>query len=370
MIRTVLLSAAVAATMTVMSAPQANAGSIPSSLPQTRALDADLARLSAEVRDAANRLQQLRREVQSARRDVQRAGQVVKSLDRMDQRLTTLIRRLHPYRYVPQVRTAVKVLLNNLSYLQKSIHNVRVKADQANSKVIQPLASRLRKFETQLKKPIDTLAMLAVTTNQARTKLAQAAAVAQSQSYARRTLEDSARQIRPTVTSLVRTASQVNAEAGSVQRKLNSFSRSLASFATMQRSLSEMDRDLAPGEKVARDLDNVLSKRLTIKLPIPPFKRVGFSVRDILEKPGKVIDIVLKPLEKLANKLLQPVIKKLHLRIKTPAGLDSLSRTLNQLPATANSLQRDLARYESRMQGQLNQQVSEFQRIVQQKLRR
>ena len=117
---------------------------------------------------------------------------------------------------------------------------------------------------------------------------------------------------------------------------------------------------MQPGEKVANDLDKVMSKRLETKLPVPPFKKVGFSVRDVLEQPGKVLDLALKPLETMAKKALEPVTKKLNLRIPPPKGFDDLARAMSQLSSAAKNLEGTLARCESQLQGEWQRQADRF----------
>lgn len=344
--------------------------SVPANLRETRALDLELAQLGTKSRAVAKRIQQLQSSARSARKDLEAAARVTASIRSMDRRLGVLIRRLNTYRGVPQVRTAVKTLIATLKRLQSSIHAVRRNTDKVEKQVLIPLAKRLKTFEAQLSKPRAKLLAVATTADQSRVSLAQAARLANRSRTARGALEQSSRLMRPTVSTLARTVADVETRAYSVQRDVYSMRRKLAAFWTVRSSLAVMSRQLAPGEKVAGDLDRVLSKRIKIKIPVPPFKTVSFSVKQIVETPGKVLDVVLKPLEAIARKMLSPITKKLKIGIKPPKGLAALSRLATTLPRTSTGITRAMSQLESKTKKDLVTQADAFTRVMGQRLPR
>ncbi|MEP3930399.1 MAG: hypothetical protein ABJM55_17045, partial [Rhodopirellula bahusiensis] len=115
-------------------------------------------------------------------------------------------------------------------------------------------------------------------------------------------------------------------------------------------------------EKTAAKLQKTLGKKLSIKIPFSK-KTVSFSIRDILEKPGKVLGVVLKPLEKLADKLLQPVLKELKLEIKAPSGIANLNSELNQLPSIEASLRREANQLKQQITTRLQQIIQNWSRV-------
>ena len=77
-------------------------------------------------------------------------------------------------------------------------------------------------------------------------------------------------------------------------------------------------------------------------------KRVGFTVRQVIEGPGKVADIFLKPLEKLADAALKPVLHALHLEVRTPRELVAIEHSLDAVGDHMTALTRSTARSGSR----------------------
>ena len=346
----------------------ARSNAIPSSLPRTRSLDRELADLSSRARTAEKWVKWLQSEVRTTRRQVKSAARVAASIRAMDRRLETLIRRLKTYVYVPNVRTFVKPLIRNLQTLRTTIHKLRKKTDYAEKSVLRPLSRRLKKFEIELRKPIATLASIRSKADKARSALARAARFAVNNVTARHALEQSAREVRPVVYSLSKTIYEFNKQASAAGRKFSSARKNLAAFWTVEKSLNTMSRQMRPGENVARDLDRVMSKRISIKLPGRRSKRVGFTIRQILTAPGKVLDIVLKPLEKIAHRMLQPVLKKLNIRIKPPKGIRELAVALKNLPRVTTDLKRTMSQVESKARRDLSLAADHFTRILQQRV--
>lgn len=342
----------------LMAAPSHS--SIPSKLRETRALDAELARLSSESRASASMLYQVRKLVRSARTDVDRARKVVAAIRYMETRIGRLNHRIQPLMSVPKVRTMVRILSMNLKKLHKVLRPIRQKADRFDKQVLSPLRKKLVNFDRKLYVAHSKLVKVINAVGKLRTQLAQSAKLAVKNSSARRTLERASRNMRPTVARLTGTVRSANSKASAVRGNLNSLRSGLAAFWTVERSLNAVSRKLKPSEKVVGDLHRVLSKRISIRLPIPPFKKVGFSIRDILVKPGQILNIVLKPLEKLADKALQPLLKKTKLQIQPPRGLNALARSLDRLPSLSRRLNASINSLERFLTNELNRQADQF----------
>lgn len=365
----------VVATLVVATSTAANAATrhptgsaIPANLRETRALDAQLAQLSSECRSAVRKLQQMQRDVRAVRNDLERAAKVARSIRDMEGRLNRLINKLQAYRGVPKVRTVVRTLISNLERLKKSIHSVRKNTDRVEKQALTPTIKKLRSLELKLRKPIASLGAAASNADQSRRALAQAVPTANRLPAARNALEQSSRAVRPTAALLVKAVRGMNTQVNAVQRDLAGMKRTLASFWTVEASLKLMNKQMKPGENVANRLNRVLSKRLSIKLPVPPFKTVGFTIRQILEAPDKVLGVVLKPLEKLADAALKPVFGKLKIQIREPKGLAAMNRSVIQLPRTGASLGRSIASLEAKIQNEVTPLANRFSQLAAQRL--
>ncbi|MEP3930253.1 MAG: hypothetical protein ABJM55_16295, partial [Rhodopirellula bahusiensis] len=97
------------------------AASIPTNMPETRAIDSDLARIEKECQTLQTRLNQLRQQVKTARDGVTHAIDATKAIKATDERLKTLIDNLAPYTSIPKVRTIARTLRKNLQRVQEQI---------------------------------------------------------------------------------------------------------------------------------------------------------------------------------------------------------------------------------------------------------
>ena len=92
--------------------------SIPSRLPETRAVYQDLQRLKLECDRSITMTRQLRTAVASVRKGVDQSIDVTQAIRAMDRRLVKLIDQLKPYHSIPKVRTATRTLSKNLTRIQ------------------------------------------------------------------------------------------------------------------------------------------------------------------------------------------------------------------------------------------------------------
>jgi hypothetical protein len=117
--------------------------------------------------------------------------------------------------------------------------------------------------------------------------------------------------------------------ADDARKAAESFVRVVKGLTALRPAVAKLAKDLRPVDSAAREMDKVLSKKLELKIV---GKKFGFSVRQILEGPGKVADFVLTPFDALADKALTPVLKKFKLQLALPA---SFARIPTQLTAAA-----------------------------------
>ncbi|TVS18849.1 MAG: hypothetical protein EA424_10065 [Planctomycetaceae bacterium] len=352
-----------AAFLPLLSSTVSHAAEIPARLSETRALDGELDRFIAEARKSAGTLDGFERDVRAARQDVEKAIQVTTSIRRNDERLRRLIRQLRPYESIPKVRTAVQVLARNLREIQTMFHKVRTRTDSAERNVLRPTAQRLRKFEGDLREHRRKILAMVSDAEQARTRLSQTARIADSQNAARRSLEHAARAVRPRIQSLSNSFAEVNSLAANFRAELSTMRRGLASFWTVQNSLAHMDRQLKPAENTIGQLDRVLSRRVEVKLFTKTF---GFSVREVLETPGKIAGPILRPIESQVERLLQPLLNRLNIRIDPPKGLDALLGSLTRLTTASNKLEQSLKQTEEKLTGNVLRSTQRFQDLLRQ----
>ncbi len=145
--------------------------------------------------------------------------------------------------------------------------------------------------------------------------------------------------------------SQLNRSLDNVERNFNGLTQKLNVVSRANGSLNKLDRDLAAADNVARELGKVMSMSISIKFPI----NVSVSVRQVLEAPGKLLDIVVKPLEELARKALDPVLRKTNINISLPRELTSLSGQFVGLSSVLAGIQSPISKIEQDLQVQVPQ---------------
>ncbi|WP_145418554.1 hypothetical protein [Planctomycetes bacterium K23_9] len=348
----ILITTVALATCSLLASPVS--ASIPSSLPQTRAIYQDLAGLKTECDRTIQMALRLREATRGARRNVDQSIEVTKAIKSMDGRLVRLIDRLKPYASVPKVRTVVRTLSRNLQRIQAKLHAVRKKTDRCEKEVLRPTQKRLKDLEQSLAGAEQKLRGLKRDIDEKMMQLEQAAQVAQRTRFTRQTLETTARSLRQATSVTLDGVRQIRQQIDLVGRKLPSLNQHAASFRTVGNSLSDMNRKMRTPEDMVGKLDKAIGKKLTIKIPFSR-KSVSFTIRQILEKPGQVIGIVLKPLEKLADGILQPILGKMKLEMQPPKGLHELEQKL----ASLSSLNRSLGSACDKLVGQLNTRIDQ-----------
>ncbi|CAD74889.1 MAG TPA: hypothetical protein DDX19_07770 [Rhodopirellula baltica] len=339
-----------------------NASPIPSNMRETRAIDSDLARIEKECQTLQNRLTQLRQQVKTARDGVNHAIDATRAIKATDERLITLIDNLKPYTSVPKVRTIARTLRKNLQRVQEQIHTLRKKTDKAEKDILRPAKDRLKVLEQSILGGEFKLASYKKTISTWRRDLQTNAARANSIPGGAAAFDATSRVARPTVQSIATVLTNTRQSLDRVGNNLTQWNDPIRAFMTMDQSLSSFEKKLAPAEKTAAKLEKTLGKKLSIKLPFGK-KTITFSIREILETPGKVLGVVLKPLEKLADKLLQPVLKELKLEIKAPSGIANLNSELNRLPSIEASLRREADQLQQQITTRLQQIIQSWSRI-------
>ncbi|KAA5545442.1 hypothetical protein FYK55_07270 [Roseiconus nitratireducens] len=331
---------------------------IPSNLPETRKLHQDLKRLTDECDRTRVLVGQLRSATKSTRQGVDQAIDVTSAIRAMDRRLVKLIDRLKPYHSIPKVRGVTRRLSSNLERIQKQVHRLRKKTDSSERNVLRPARDRLRELETALAGAENRLRNLSAAGARWTSDLEQAARIAAQSPAARQILEPACRSASPATSAAVRAVVRARTQVDSVGQRLADMHSHFATFRTVGHSVNELGQKMESGEKLTGNLDKVLGKQLTIKVPLTK-KPLRFRIRDILEKPGDVMNVVLKPLEMMADKLLQPVLGKLKLEIPTPKGLDQLEARMERVDASGRSLLNGLGQLERQLQIELSQRLQQ-----------
>ena len=322
-------------------------------LPRTSQLDHELEETQQSIDSLAAKIHRTEQAVESTRKAAENVQLVIKALGQLDSKIGRIKRELESLARLPQLRM-LKPMVKGLDDVHQQIHKLRVKADQADRDHVRPMISRLKNAERTLETKLAEVRQVAVQTQQARQRLAQLRSFVEGRGARpaeAAALEDVARGVHATIRPVSQMISQLNQFLGKVEGDFDGFAQKLNVVSRAKGSLQKLDHDLAAADDVARELSKVMSKSISITFPV----KVSVSVRQILEAPGKLLDIVVKPLEELARKALDPVLRKTKINISLPSELTSLPGQFDGLSSVLAGVQSPISKIEQALQVQVPQ---------------
>jgi hypothetical protein len=314
-------------------------------LPETNLLINELQQSDTTLTSLSARTERAEKTTGHAAAIVNATSLVIRGIDQIDDLLIRVTRQLDPVSKLPPTRE-LRPLVANLTQLQKQVHKVRVKGDKVQEQHLKPLHEHLENLEDQLKVSAAELKTGAGAADQARRHLVTLRDVVQSSNVpaADAALDTLSKRTRAGIRPVNAGLKSADDASRAVEDELNGLIRDLSGVTSSESAVRKLQRDLAPVDKAARELDKVLNKRIAIKL----FgKEYGFTVRQVIEGPGKVADFILKPLQVLADAALKPVLHAFKLEIKPPRELAAIEHSLDAAAARQAVVTQSIARVES-----------------------
>ena len=332
-------------------------------LPQTTRVRQQLTDIQNSINSIASKASRAEKAVESARKEAQRVASLISTIRRLDDKVGRIYSQLKTLVRIPQLRL-LKPLVENLSHVRKQVHNVRKKADQVNRDYLQPLISKLKSAEKKMEGKVKEIRNAANQTAQANRKLGEFTSYVAGRGYKRievQAVEALARPVGSSVNQARQSISQLDRELGNLESGFNSLTRQLSGLNKAKSAVTKLDNSLKKADKVAGDINKVLSKAITINLG---FKKFTFTVRKVIESPGKVVDVALKPLQKLASKVLAPVMKKVKIKINVPREITAMTKQMDQLRSMASNINGSISKIQRATQKKISQNfTNQLQKI-------
>lgn len=257
---------------------------------------------------------------------------MIAAIKSAEDKMRRLERELNSFSKIPPLKM-MKTLAIGVKKLRETVSQVRTKAESVRRQAIDPNISRIKKFESQVAKTVTRLRGLESQVQQAQRQVAEARQFTEANvrnSRVHSVVEQAARGGRNGIRPLNSALSQIDAAGRDAENRLRTVSSTLKETISLRSAIDKLNSKLNPIDKKVRDVAKVVNKKLGFKVPFTK-KRVSFSVRTILESPDRVLGVALKPLTKLAKKLLSPLTKKMQFDVKPPAELARLSASLDRL---------------------------------------
>ncbi|MEK6236925.1 MAG: hypothetical protein N2C14_19630, partial [Planctomycetales bacterium] len=304
--------------------------------PETQALKRDLELASQSLASTAARLKRLQHAARNARKEAEDVSNMIRQIKSIESQLGRMERQLASFANIPQLKM-LKPLVSALRSVKSQVYSARVKADRFRREAIDPAVKKIKSFEAEVSQVASRIRQAELETDRAKLQLAQVSAEVTrlgNKEHAVRSLESLARATRSTIRPLRVFLTDVDNAGADAERKINTYASGLSAVTRLKPGLSKLQADLSPIDKKARDLDRTLSKRLSFKIPFTK-KTVSFTVRQVIESPGKILKIALKPLTAISKKILRPFAGKFKINLKAPPQIAQLSKQFDSLRGRA-----------------------------------
>lgn len=308
---------------------------VPSSnrnLTETQALERELNLTQQALASTSARLKRLQSSARSGRKKAEEVSSMIKQIRSVEDQIGRLEKQLSTLSKIPQLKM-LKPLVSSLKSLKGQVNKIRVKADKVRKEKIDPAIKKIKDFEYEVSKVSSQVKAAEVETIAAKKQLLQMKNYVTANGYKRyqvSALESFAQTAKYAASPMRKALSEIDSTSADAESKINAYAQALSAVAKLKSGVDKIKSDLAPIDKKARDLDRVLSKRISFKIPFSK-KRVSFTVRQVLESPGKIIGVAVKPLTSIAKKLLSPLTKKFKINIKAPSELREIEAKLASL---------------------------------------
>ena len=277
--------------------------------------------------------------------------------------LKTTYKVLFALNAVPYVNAVTSPTSTMVKTIQRPLDPVAVKVAKITSKTVVPMKKKLVSFKEIVDATVDKFSSADDTLKFADMFVVKfRGCVAASNNKA----------LYDTVESETK---KINGEHKKVNGSLKDINDSIDGFEAAVASMSDISDAIAPVKDgidmvtpytdkvsgVAREIDKVLNKKITINLY---FKEYSFSVNDILDGIGGILDEAMNLLMNEAKKLLNPLLNELNISIPQVPGLDGLEKEVEKLKAEydalaaqADTLQQkadEFASYQQKLDNSLN----------------
>ncbi len=293
----------------------------------------ELTKAHNSLDNLAKRLERTNKEAESAQTKVKLASALIRKVGQADDELNRIIKQLKTLSNMPQLKMLPPVV-KMLEGVHKQLHAARLKGDKFNAEALKPLDAKLKDVIRDLRVTIYDVKDTSSKTGLARAGLDGSRKLIElhgSRPAEVAGLERTAKAVRTAVRPAASGIATVDRATGDIEKQINLVAASLKALTALQPGIDDFTKALKPFNDVAVDLNKVLNKKLTINL----FKlHYNFTVRQVLEGPKNIAGPVLKPLQAMADKALEGVMKSLHLKLQAPKEIREM---LAQIEKVANA---------------------------------
>ena len=302
-------------------------------LPETTALEKELRQIHTSLDATSERVKKAKTTLTNGRHAAEAAVEMIGQIRSVEDQISRLERELKSISKIPQFRL-LKPVAKGVTGLKEKVESIKEKAEKLRDKKIKPAIKKMKNLEAKLAKLQTDLGYATTETASAVSHINLLRNFVISQQFPDiqvRALEAVSKATRYPVSPAQDALTEFDSACTDLENQVNTYKSHLNKLTSLKPGLDKVKAKMKPIDDKVKSIAKVLNKKLGFKIPLSKGKRVSFTVRKIIEAPGKVLDIAVKPLTKIAEKLLKPLTKNLKFDIKAPKELQQISAQLDAL---------------------------------------
>ncbi len=136
------------------------------------------------------------------------------------------------------------------------------------------------------------------------------------------------------LSNLEKSVSELEAELGKIEGLYDKVGRLNGAISKAENGITKFDNGVNKVDNVSKEVDNVLNKRFE-KTVLK--KKISISLRDVLSG-GKVGKVFQSFVDKWAGKLIEPLTKKMNIKLPAVPNFDEFKNELNNLSSEVTLL--------------------------------
>jgi len=286
----------------------------------------------------ASKPKNLSRNISKASDVLNKLTYISDTLRKADTDMTHISRTLKAFNVIPTVNNFTKIAGKIVRDGDRPVHGMVLKFNSVERPVITPLKNSVASLATISANMATKVQKIDTVVRQTRMTINEIQKCLEKQKNPKALIKagQDAKEINK---GLV----QANKVLNTTNRSLDRISSGVKTIARLQplvkkvadasRKIGKPIKDIG---KATHEIDKVLDKKISIKIFR---KRISTSVRKILTGAvPKIVKKLLNKFSKLAMKALDPVLKKLKIRIPKIKGIDQLKRDLNKLSGAKRNI--------------------------------
>ncbi|NQZ78635.1 MAG: hypothetical protein HRT61_21350 [Ekhidna sp.] len=317
---------------------------------ETNALESELEHMHQAFNNTSQRVEKVQTTLKTGRKAAEAAVFMINRIRSVENQIVRLERELKSLSKIPQLRM-LKPVAKGVASLKTNVNKIRVKAEKLRDQRIKPAIRKMKSMESKLGALNSRLELAAAETAATRRHLRMLKSFVIRQGSPQNQvdfLEALSKTLRYPVTPAKRALAEFDSACADVEAQVNQFTSLMRGLTKLSPGLDKVKKKMEPIDEKVTAIGKVLSKSMTFKNPFGKKgkKEVTISIRNVLEAPGAVLDIAVKPLMKLADKLLSPITKKLKFDMKAPEELRKISAQLDAIAKNPFSLNGPSAKFD------------------------